>query len=172
MSKVNSFSNTTPQNNGLFITILVKTHFLQQVYLSRLLLTVSKDFTPVVQFIWSKEQTSISLFPFASHCLHWSKSVDFGGTGPKSSNTSSNKSPRWISAEGVKGHWLACSRSVSACRKDWLWMLQSNSCNYVQSVDNQGLAERLLAHKHSKRKKASRATDGRNISVAEKKKMI
>lgn len=39
-------------------------------------------------------------------------------------------------------------------------MLQSNSCNYVQSVDNQGLAERLLAHKHSIRKDSSKATDG------------
>lgn len=48
-------------------------------------------------------------------------------------------------------------------------MLQSNSCNYVQSVDNQGLAERLLAHKHGIRKEASRATAGRNISVEEKK---
>lgn len=60
-----------------------------------------------------KEQMLISLFSFKLHCLHW-------GTGPMSSNSSSNKSPRQISAERVKGRWLACSPSVSACRKDCL----------------------------------------------------
>lgn len=51
--------------------------------------------------------------------------------------------------------------SVSASRKDWLWKLQSNSCNYLQSVDNQGPAERLLAHKHGRGKEALRGMEGR-----------
>ena len=69
-----------------------------------------------------------------------------------------------LSAEAVKSSRLACSSSVSASRKDGLWKLQSNSCNYLQSVDNQRLAERLLAHKQRRgaRKKYLRERKGKN----------
>lgn len=42
---------------------------------------------------------------------------------------------------------------LSASRKDWQWKQQSNSCNYLQSVDNQGMAEWLLTHKHGIQKR-------------------
>lgn len=67
--------------------------------------------------------------------------------------------------------WLACSPSVSASRKDWLWMLQSNSCNYLQSVDNRGPTKRLLTHKHGGGRDVSRSMEGK-ISQRKKRKMV
>lgn len=63
--------------------------------------------------------------------------------------------------EAVEGICLACSPSVSACRKDWLWKLQSNSCNYLQSVDNQGPAEKTAHTQTWLEGEASRATEGK-----------
>lgn len=63
--------------------------------------------------------------------------------------------------EAVEGICLACSPSVSACRKDWLWKLQSNSCNYLQSVDNQGPAEKTAHTQTWLEGETSRATEGK-----------
>lgn len=76
-----------------------------------------------------------------------------------------------LSPEAVKGLWLACSPSVSASRKDWLWKLQSNSCNYLQSVDNRGPTKRLLTRKHGAGRDVSRGTEGK-ISQGKKRKMV
>lgn len=50
-------------------------------------------------------------------------------------------------------------------------MLQSNSCNYLQSVDNRGPTKRLLTHKHGGGRDASRSMEGK-ISQRKKRKMV
>lgn len=52
---------------------------------------------------------------------------------------------------------------LSASRKDWQWKPQSNSCNYLQSVDNQGMAEWLLTHKQAIQKRHQGAGTGGKI---------
>lgn len=50
-------------------------------------------------------------------------------------------------------------------------MLQSNSCNYLQSVDNRGPTKRLLTHKHGGGRDVSRGMEGK-ISQRKKRKMV
>lgn len=50
-------------------------------------------------------------------------------------------------------------------------MLQSNSCNYLQSVDNRGPTKRLLTHKHGGGRDVSRSMEGK-ISQRKKRKMV
>lgn len=50
-------------------------------------------------------------------------------------------------------------------------MLQSNSCNYLQSVDNRGPTKRPLTHKHGGGRDVSRSMEGK-ISQRKKRKMV
>lgn len=50
-------------------------------------------------------------------------------------------------------------------------MLQSNSCNYLQSVDNRGPTKRLLTHKHGGGRDISRGMEGK-IYQRKKRKMV
>lgn len=50
-------------------------------------------------------------------------------------------------------------------------MLQSNSCNYLQSVDNRGPTKRLLTHKHGGGRDVSKGMEGK-ISQRKKRKMV